>query len=357
MGRRLERAGSHADGRQVKETLGRQADGWTRQKAERALGAKLDAVERGMRKPRKRTFADLADEFVEVALLAKPRKRSTISEYKAMLRNHLRPEFEDEDLVSLSRRPETFERYAAAKIGQGLSPKTVRNHLTLLGLMFKTARRWRWVAENPLDLVERPPHPRPRDRDARCNIGGRSAESVPRVRGSGRRRGSPLVRVGAAHDDDRALDRASSRRATRASLARRRVARTPSTRPASVCPQRDHDSEEQSGAENHPARRRRYHGIRGAVHGEPAPRSRVDCVLASGNGCSARSLEAREVRTEGTRPSRSRRHVSAVARTPSYSAHRDGRGRGPGDVRPGEGRARAGINDGAIPPRCEDELP
>lgn len=148
-----------ADGRQVKETLGREADGWTRQRAERALGAKLDAVERGMRKPRKRTFSDLADEFLEVALPAKPRKKSTIAEYQAMLRNHLRPEFDDEDLASLSRRPEAFERYAVDKLKSGLSPKTVRNHLALLGLMFKSARRWRWVAENPLDLVDRPAIP------------------------------------------------------------------------------------------------------------------------------------------------------------------------------------------------------
>jgi integrase len=148
-----------ADGRQVKETLGREAEGWTRQKAERALGVKLDAVERGLRKPRKRKCSDLADEFLEVALPAKPRKKSTSSEYRGMLRNHLRPEFDEHDLVTLSRRPEVFERYAAAKLADGLSPKTVRNHLVLLGLMFKSARRWRWVAENPLDVIERPPIP------------------------------------------------------------------------------------------------------------------------------------------------------------------------------------------------------
>ncbi len=39
---------------------------------------------------------------------------------------------------------------------RGLSAKTVRNHLVLLGLMFKTARRWRWVTENPLELVDPP---------------------------------------------------------------------------------------------------------------------------------------------------------------------------------------------------------
>jgi integrase len=145
-----------ADGKQVKETVGREADGWTRQKAERVLGARLAEVARGMRKPRRRTFDDLADEFIAVALKAKQRKKSTIIDYTAAIRNHLRPAFGSHDLGSLSQRPEEFERYAAGKIRDGLSPKTVRNHLVLLGLMFKTARRWRWVAENPRDLVDPP---------------------------------------------------------------------------------------------------------------------------------------------------------------------------------------------------------
>ncbi len=53
--------------------------------------------------------------------------------------------------------PQAFEQYAAAKLAAGRSAKSVRNHLVLLGLMFKTARRWRWVGENPLDLVDPPP--------------------------------------------------------------------------------------------------------------------------------------------------------------------------------------------------------
>jgi len=144
-----------ADGRQVKETLGREPE-WDRRKAERALGARLADVEKGMRKPARRTFDDLADEFEQVALEARPRKKSTVVDYKATLRNHLRPEFGTRDLVKLSQSPEAFERYAADKINGGLSPKTVRNHLVLAGLMFRTARRWRWVSENPLDLVDKP---------------------------------------------------------------------------------------------------------------------------------------------------------------------------------------------------------
>jgi integrase len=147
-----------ADGRQVKETLGREPE-WDRRKAERTLGARLADVEKGMRKPKRRTFNDLADEFEQVGLGARPRKKSTVIDYKATLRNHLRPSFGTLDLERLSRSPEAFERYAADKIGGGLSPKTVKNHLVLAGPLFRTARRWRWVSENPLDLVETPAMP------------------------------------------------------------------------------------------------------------------------------------------------------------------------------------------------------
>ena len=149
-----------AEGRQVKETVGRESDGWTRRKAERALGAKLDAVTRGHRKPKRRTFSDLIDEFEAVALLAKPRKKGTVESYTSIIANHLRPGLGHHELGKLSRSPEEFERYAVAKMVD-LSPKTVRNHLVLAGLMFKTARRWRWVSENPLELVAPPPMTEP----------------------------------------------------------------------------------------------------------------------------------------------------------------------------------------------------
>ena len=94
-----------------------------------------------------------------MGLTTRPRKKSTVIDYRATLRNHLRPVFGYLDLERLSRSPESFERYAADKINGGLSPKTVRNHLVLAGLLFKTARRWRWVQENPLDLGETPAIP------------------------------------------------------------------------------------------------------------------------------------------------------------------------------------------------------
>jgi integrase len=147
-----------AGARQVKERLGPEPQ-WNRQRAERELGKRLDAVERGLRKHQRRTFNVLADEFDAVALAAKPRKTTTLIDYRATLRNHLRPAFGNCDLVRLSQQPEAFDSYAAAKLNAGLAPKTVRNHLALLGLMFRQARKWRWVAENPLELVDAPSAP------------------------------------------------------------------------------------------------------------------------------------------------------------------------------------------------------
>jgi integrase len=146
-----------ADGRQIMETVGRESDGWNHQRAERELGVRLAAVERGMRKPKRRTFGDLADEFEAVSLMAKPRKRTTLTDYRSTIKNHLRPYFGSEDLGGLSHQPEAFERYAAEKLSAGLAPKSVHNHLSLLGLIFRQAVRWRWVNENPLELVEPPP--------------------------------------------------------------------------------------------------------------------------------------------------------------------------------------------------------
>ena len=175
-----------ADGRQVMETVGREPE-WNRTKAERALGARLADVEKGMRKPKRRTFDDLADEFEAVALAARPRKKSTLVDYKATMRNHLRPAFGTLDLGRLSQSPEAFERYAADKIASGLSPKTIRNHLVLLGLMFRSARRWRWVSENPLELVEKPAMPDAETETIRRGDDSRSDLRLPGAR-SGRGR-------------------------------------------------------------------------------------------------------------------------------------------------------------------------
>ena len=54
-----------ADGRQIKETLRKAADGWTRRKAPVELRARLTAVEKaGYRRPERATFGTFAEEWL-----------------------------------------------------------------------------------------------------------------------------------------------------------------------------------------------------------------------------------------------------------------------------------------------------
>jgi hypothetical protein len=83
-----------AAGRQVKQRLGRGADGWTETKAQRELGKRLDLVERERwRKPGRLTFADFAQRFRDEYLPGRNLKKSTRIAYDVDLDRHLIPYF------------------------------------------------------------------------------------------------------------------------------------------------------------------------------------------------------------------------------------------------------------------------
>lgn len=144
-----------AAGRQVMETLGREPE-WSRERAERELGKRLDRVEKGHRRPRRLTFAAFADTFETEYLPGRNLKRSTLVDYGSTLRCHLLPFFDGMELAAIG--PREIDAYITAKTNQRkpLSPKTVGNHLRLLNVMFKVAARWQLVTANPVALVERP---------------------------------------------------------------------------------------------------------------------------------------------------------------------------------------------------------
>ncbi len=146
-----------ASGRQVKEAVGKAAEGRTRRKAEAELRARLVAVERdGYRKPEPLTVEAFAKRFVDEHLPGRNLKLSTLMDYKLTINRHLAPTLGHVQLVELERRPELIEGYITRKLAEGLSPKTVRNHLGLLSRMFTIAVRWRLVRTNPVELVEPP---------------------------------------------------------------------------------------------------------------------------------------------------------------------------------------------------------
>lgn len=144
------------DGRQVRERLGREADGWNRQRAERELGKRLDRVERERwRKPTDETLSALVDEFLDEYLPSRGRRRSTILDYTNTLRGHVLPALpEGVTLATIEASPELLDRYIARKRREELAPKTISNHLRTLSAMFEYTRRRRRMQTNPVELLE-----------------------------------------------------------------------------------------------------------------------------------------------------------------------------------------------------------
>ena len=229
------------------ETLGENKTAGRTRRAERALGARLAEVEKGMRKPRRRTFGDLLDEFEAVALPARPRKKSTVVDYTATIRNHLRPAFGGPMTSrTLSRVPDQFERYVVGKARRWALAEEVRNHLVSSGSCSRRRDAGAGSARTRSSSWTR----------RRCRIPTRR-RSAPlrwlacsRLPGAGTRRREgrrALVRGRTAYHDARALDRPAEGRATRPALAGRRASRSTSARPPGVRPKRDDDPEAKAG--------------------------------------------------------------------------------------------------------------
>ena len=156
-------------GRRVKRRIGAkrspgQSDGLTQVQAERELRR---MIEREVVRPsgERRTFEQAADAYVDHLEHVMERKRSTIQDYRGYLTRHLVPFFGDRaiDRVDAVR----VAQYLRRKLGDGLSSKTVQNHLNFLHGVFAFAVKRGWAPLNPVAHVDRPkrsrsPHTRVR---------------------------------------------------------------------------------------------------------------------------------------------------------------------------------------------------
>ena len=136
----------------LKRTPGN-ADGLTRTQAERELRRRLDAtlvVAQGQR----RTIGEAGEAHIAHLQNVMERKRTTIADYRGYLRRHLAPFFGDRPMDRID--AAKVEAYPHAKRRDGLSPKTVQNHLNFLHGVFAFSIRRGWATANPVALVERP---------------------------------------------------------------------------------------------------------------------------------------------------------------------------------------------------------
>lgn len=87
-----------AAGTQVMETLGREADGWTRKRVERELGVRLDKVEEGLTRETRVTFSAFVADWRECWLPAQRLKPSTAADYGYIIDGQLIPYFGEKPL-------------------------------------------------------------------------------------------------------------------------------------------------------------------------------------------------------------------------------------------------------------------
>jgi integrase len=129
-------------------------EGLTRVQAERELRRRMDADAVVTARGQRRTVAEAGSEYVDHLEHVMERKRTTIQDYRGYLRGHLEPFFGARPLDRIDER--LVASYLKRKREQGLSTKTVQNHLNFLNGLFKFSVKRGWAESNPVASVERP---------------------------------------------------------------------------------------------------------------------------------------------------------------------------------------------------------
>ena len=153
----LEREFVDADGRQVKERLGPEAEGWTRRKAERELRHRLADVERkGWRKPKALTFKSYAETWFAEGEKRRRWKPTTVAQYRSV-RERLEDGFGPLPLDGI--RPRHVAEYVA-DMSERYGAATVSRDVSVLHAILRTAQREELVTANAAAAAERPKLPR-----------------------------------------------------------------------------------------------------------------------------------------------------------------------------------------------------
>jgi Phage integrase, N-terminal SAM-like domain len=117
-----------ATGRRVRETLGPEAVGWTKTRAEDALRERLVAVKRDRHtKLRPVTFEVFAREWLATYPDLRGLKRSTRSGYTTLIERHLIPAFGPLALDAIE--AGQIERYVTQRLRAGYSASSLNRHL------------------------------------------------------------------------------------------------------------------------------------------------------------------------------------------------------------------------------------
>lgn len=148
-----------AGGRQVKRRLGPrrkpgERTGLTKADAERALRKLIDEHVPLVPASERLDIELAGTRYLEHLEQVMRRKPSTIQDYEIMLRRHLAPFFAGRSLERID--TQLVADYLLAQQRDGLSRKTITNHLTFLHGVFRHAMKKGWTHANPVAAVDRP---------------------------------------------------------------------------------------------------------------------------------------------------------------------------------------------------------
>lgn len=126
-----------------KEVLGNIEELPTKKLAQRSLDKRLDPInDEDYRPATTATFALFADKWKkEIMIHHKP---SSQSSERSIIDSHLVPFFGPEQLRNI--KPEMIQRFVNASES---SPKTVKNHVSLLMVMWDQVKAWEYASHNP----------------------------------------------------------------------------------------------------------------------------------------------------------------------------------------------------------------
>lgn len=106
------------------------------------------------REIKKSTFDEYVKHYKETHLIPEKFKPDTYNGYRSIIEHHLLPEFKKYPLQALS--PAEINHFSAKLLQQGLSKKTVRNILTLLGEILSKAVAESYLKHSPMQGVDKP---------------------------------------------------------------------------------------------------------------------------------------------------------------------------------------------------------
>jgi integrase len=142
-----------AAGLQVQETIGAERDGVTRKVAEVELRERLTRVaKKGYQRPKPITFAAYSQTWFEECQTRRSWSPRTVAAYRNAL-SRLSPTFDRLPLASI--RPRDISVYVQQQL-ETHAAATVTTDISLLGDIFKTAKREELIDSNPAEGVERP---------------------------------------------------------------------------------------------------------------------------------------------------------------------------------------------------------